>query len=192
MVNNFILLVVAFVLLTGVVQPTHYKPIPPRLGNHHPGQGGSVEHPPNNTKKKRPTKAYTIPSDLSTIGRTRTYVSHIGITDHIKTVAVAFHGEYMRKEVLIHTHKEGCSIAFNCFKNIFEAIIQPLDQLNISTRNFFGTDTPPFPFSPLSFITILCLFAFLHFSNIRRTDFSFFLFSYFPLLRHRKTLPKCR
>lgn len=56
----------------------------------------------------------------------------------IKRVAIAYHGEYLRKELLQHTRHEGCSNFFNNFQNISAAITQPLHSLNISTYNYFG------------------------------------------------------
>ena len=45
-----------------------------------------------------------------------------------KTVALAFHGQYLRHEILFHAKAEGCSNYFNVGANISGAIVAPLEE----------------------------------------------------------------
>lgn len=59
--------------------------------------------------------------------------------DSIKRVAVGFHGQYMRKEKLIHAHAEGCSVYFNHAQNISNALVSPLLGSGIDVVTMFDT-----------------------------------------------------
>jgi hypothetical protein len=144
MVHRFLDFVLVWMVVP--VLSTHYKPIPRHFDIHHLGNGGggtshsavqylTTHMPASNPNKYGLKKTVTVSTSTPS---TRTYVRHIGVPNNIKRVAVAYHGEYLRKEILFHTKKEGCSVFFNCFKNITDAITEPLNRLNITTLNFFG------------------------------------------------------
>ena len=59
--------------------------------------------------------------------------------DSLKRVAVAFHGQYMRKEELFHAHSEGCSVYFNDAQNISNALVGPLLGSGVDVLTFFHT-----------------------------------------------------
>jgi hypothetical protein len=57
----------------------------------------------------------------------------------LKSVAIAFHGHYLRQDALFHTHSVGCSNFFNDAENMTLSIVSPLEHANITVKTFFST-----------------------------------------------------
>lgn len=63
----------------------------------------------------------------------------LGIPSQISTVAIGFHGHYLRKEKLIHHHQIGCSIFKNSRVNVTASLLEPFRIKNVSVLTFFHT-----------------------------------------------------
>jgi len=57
----------------------------------------------------------------------------------VKNIAIAYHGQYIRKEELFHAHATGCSIYFNDAENIRKYLELPLMRHNRTVTSFFHT-----------------------------------------------------